>query len=77
MQAKVCGKEKLKNMEEKKYETDCTLCKTPIKGVSCNVKNCVYHDGKCDCFAGKINVGPEQAMNSSGTLCATFKAREY
>ena len=64
-------------MEEKKYETDCETCKKPIKGVMCDVKNCVYHDGKSDCFAGKICVGPSEAKSSTGTLCAPFKAREY
>ena len=69
--------EKRRIMKEKKYETGCEGCKTPIKGVNCDVKNCVYHNGTCDCMAGKIWVGPGEAKNSSGTLCATFKPREY
>ncbi len=64
-------------MEEKKYETECKGCKKPIKGVTCDVKSCVYNDGKSDCFAEKIYVGPTGAKTSDGTLCATFKAREY
>ncbi len=64
-------------MEEKKYETDCEPCKKAIKGVSCDVKNCVYHNGVKECYAGKISVGPTEAKTSSGTLCATFKAKEY
>ena len=64
-------------MEEKKYETECKGCGKPLKGVMCNVKNCVYNDGKSDCFAEKICVGPVEAKTSTGTLCATFKAREY
>ena len=64
-------------MEEKKYETECKGCGKPLKGVMCDVKNCVYNDGKSDCFAEKICVGPHEAKTSSSTLCATFKAREY
>ena len=64
-------------MEEKKYETECKECKKPIKGVMCDVKNCVYNHGNNDCFAEKICVGPHEAKTSTGTLCATFKAREY
>ena len=69
--------EKRVTMKEKKYETDCEKCSTPIKGVNCDVKNCAYHNGTCDCMAGKIYVGPSEAKNSTGTLCATFKAKEY
>ena len=66
-------------MEEKKYETECCggSAKKAIKGIDCDVKNCVYHDGKNDCVAGKICVGPKDAKCSSGTSCATFKPREY
>ncbi|MBO5879947.1 MAG: DUF1540 domain-containing protein [Clostridia bacterium] len=64
-------------MEEKMYETECDPCKKAIKGVICDVKNCVYHKGENDCCAGKICVGPSEAKSSSGTLCATFKSKEY
>ena len=64
-------------MEEKKYETECKKCSKPLKGVMCDVRNCVYNDGKSDCMAEKICVGPSEAMTSTSTLCATFKAREY
>ena len=71
-----CGKEK--KMEEKKYETGCcTDPKNHIKGICCNVKSCAYHDGKCDCYAGSISVGPSDAKSVSGTACVTFKPREY
>ena len=66
-------------MEEKKYQTECgSDCKKQkIKGIDCDVQNCVYHDGVSDCCAGKICVGPHSAKTSSGTVCATFKSREY
>ncbi|HOJ48564.1 MAG TPA: DUF1540 domain-containing protein [Bacillota bacterium] len=48
----------------------------PIKGISCSVKNCVYHDGKTQCTAGKIAVGPSNAVTSGDTLCATFQLKE-
>ncbi len=71
-------KTEMKFMEEKKYqcETKCDTSK-PIKGVMCDVKNCAYHSGKSECCAGCISVGPSSAETSSGTACATFKAREY
>ena len=28
-----------------------------IKGISCDVKNCKYHDKANNCMAGHINVG--------------------
>ena len=66
-------------MEEKKYQTECgSNCKKQkIKGIDCDVQNCVYHDGVSDCCAGKLSVGPHSAKSSSGTVCATFKSREY
>ena len=77
MQAKACGKEN--DMEEKKYETECKSgCKSkPIKGINCDVENCDYHEGKSDCCAGCISVGPHSAKSSSATVCATFKPKEY
>ncbi|HAN20575.1 MAG: hypothetical protein A2Y15_00940 [Clostridiales bacterium GWF2_36_10] len=48
----------------------------PIKGISCSVTNCQYHDGRTQCVAGKIAVGPSSATASRDTLCATFKFKE-
>ena len=73
---RLCRKEK--NMNEKKYETECKCDNTKaLKGVSCDVKNCVYHSGMCECHAGCISVGPSEAKSSSGTSCATFKPKAY
>ena len=44
------------------------------KGVKCDVKNCVYHDGKKNCSAEKIDIGPTFAVSSNDTICATFKS---
>ena len=67
-----------KVMEEKKYETDCkSEKKNCISGVMCEVKNCVYHDEKNACYAGRISVGPREADCSAGTACATFKPKQY
>lgn len=49
--------------------------KEHIKGISCNVKNCVYHDCDTHCTAHEIAVGPSSATSSSETLCATFKEK--
>ncbi len=46
-----------------------------IKGVVCDVKNCVYHDGDSFCTANRIKVGPGYATHSAETACATFKEK--
>lgn len=46
-----------------------------IKGISCNVTNCIYHDGDAWCTADHINVGPSYATSCTDTVCATFKAK--
>ena len=40
-----------------------------IKGISCEVKNCKYHDGSDCCTAGHIQVGTQNA----NTACETFQ----
>ena len=56
----------------------CPTGKTPkhIQGITCDVKNCVYHDCDTYCTAGQIAVGPSFATSSSETVCATFKERK-
>ena len=64
-------------MEEKKMKNECKCdASKEIKGVMCDVKNCVYHAGQNNCYAGKISVGPREANCSANTSCATFKPRE-
>ncbi len=48
-----------------------------IKGVCCDVKNCVHHDGDHACTAKEITVGPSYASTSGDTACATFKPNEH
>jgi len=43
-----------------------------IKGISCDVKNCKYHDKTNNCMAGHINVG-----NSSATVATHKKQEKY
>ena len=47
-----------------------------IQGISCDVKNCTFHDGQHYCTAGQITVGPAHASTSGDTACVTFKAKE-
>ena len=54
----------------------CSTNKDHIKGIKCDVKNCVYHDCDTYCTAGQIAVGPSFATSSSDTVCATFKERK-
>lgn len=46
-----------------------------LKGVVCDVKNCMYHDGDSYCTANRIAVGPSFASTSGETVCATFRVR--
>ena len=49
---------------------------TVNKGITCDVKNCTYHDGETHCTAKEITVGPTYASTSHDTACATFKPSE-
>ncbi|MBO4971850.1 MAG: DUF1540 domain-containing protein [Clostridia bacterium] len=46
-----------------------------IKGIVCDVTNCVYHDKENRCMAEQILVGPTYASSSSETACVTFKQK--
>ena len=46
-----------------------------IKGIVCNVKNCVYHDKDSYCTAQRVCVGPGYASSCTDTVCATFKMK--
>ena len=48
-----------------------------IKGISCSVKNCAYHDGDSYCTAKQISVGPVSATSCADTVCATFKQKSF
>ena len=51
-------------------------CEHVNNGISCDVKNCQYHEGDCYCTADKIAVGPSFATSSTDTVCATFKPKK-
>ena len=46
-----------------------------IKGITCDVRNCIYHDGDSYCTADRIAVGPSYATSCTDTVCATFRQR--
>ncbi|MBR3836575.1 MAG: DUF1540 domain-containing protein [Clostridia bacterium] len=46
-----------------------------IKGIRCNVKNCVYNDQSAYCTARQISVGPSYATAGIDTICGTFRPR--
>lgn len=54
-------------MEENKRKCEC------LRGVNCDVRNCVYHDGENKCTASGITVGPSYASTGRDTACVTFK----
>ena len=57
-------------------ETKNGCCEHVNKGITCDVKNCQYHSGECNCTAEMIKVGPNFACTSAETVCATFKAKK-
>ena len=59
----------------KPFEEDEKKNKKKNKGVSCDVKNCTYHDGECNCTAEQIAVGPSYASCCTDTVCATFRPK--
>ncbi len=64
MEKEKCGCSSTKNAKEH------------IKGIRCDVKNCIYHDCETYCMAGEIAVGPCDATSSADTICATFQERK-
>ncbi len=46
-----------------------------IRGIRCDVKNCLYHDGDNYCTANRINIGPSFASSCTDTVCATFRPK--
>lgn len=44
-----------------------------VEGVVCDVSHCYYNrDGRV-CVAGQIKVGPQNAVTTDDTVCATFR----
>jgi len=58
-------------MEEKNKQ----CCGDVIKGIHCDVRNCVYNEKGCYCHADSISVGPSNATRGSETVCVTFKPK--
>ena len=59
----------------KNEQTGCNSSCKKIKGITCDVKGCEYNDGKNECTAGHISVGPTDACCSDETVCATFRPK--
>ncbi len=51
----------------------CNIEKDHIKGIKCEVKNCVYHDSDTHCTANMIAVGK---CCGTDAACDTFKERK-
>lgn len=47
-----------------------------LRGVSCDVMSCAYHDGESFCTARRITVGPTSALSATETACATYKRKQ-
>ncbi len=50
----------------------CNIEKEHIKGIKCDVKNCVYHDCDTHCTANMIAVG----NGATEACCDTFKEKK-
>ncbi len=46
-----------------------------INEITCDARNCVYHDGEGYCTAEHVNIGNMIATSSAQTRCATFEVR--
>lgn len=51
--------------------------KKHLRGVKCEVADCTFNNGKHECCANEICVGPCGAHCSAETVCATFKPKTY
>lgn len=67
-------------MNEREYSPEllAALSESPgrLRGVSCDVKSCAYHDGESWCTAPRITVGPTSALSATETACATYKRKQ-
>ena len=61
------------NNEKCTTNKTCGTSKEHIKGIKCDVKNCVYHDCDTHCTANMIAVG---TMGKTDAVCDTFKERK-
>lgn len=61
------------NNENHNNNYGCKPSKEHLKGIKCDVKNCVYHDCDTYCTAHQIAVGNTVATNAA---CDTFKERK-
>ena len=41
--------------------------------IHCDVDNCIYHDGECECTADSISVDFTAETDSCDAKCSTFK----
>jgi len=56
-------------------EQENTNNKKKAKGIVCDVRNCIHHDGQNHCTADQISIGPSYATSCSDTVCATFRQK--
>ena len=61
------------NNDKCKTNGACDISKDHIKGIKCDVKNCIYHDCDTYCTATQIAVGNGTKADA---CCDTFKERK-
>lgn len=60
------------NNDKCNSKSSCSPDKDHIKGIKCDVKNCVYHDCDTHCTASMIAV----CNSKNEASCETFKERK-
>lgn len=55
--------------------TNSTGTASPMSKVKCHAVECKYNE-ECDCHAGKISVGGNNACHSEETECASFEKQK-
>lgn len=73
-EAKVSRDTSCASFEEKKGDSYSNSMRegTPLSKVKCHAVECKYNE-KCDCHAGKISVGGNNAYRTEETECASFE----
>jgi len=73
-EAKVSRDTSCASFEEKKGDSYSNSMRegTPLSKVKCHAVECKYNEN-CDCHAGKISVGGNNAYRTEETECASFE----
>lgn len=63
-------------VKEWKFMSDQNCQQHCIRGIACNVENCIHNNHHCGCTANKIEVGPSFATTVNDTICRSFEEQK-